>query len=96
MATLEDLKRLEAEQPPPKERPEGLPLKNIHVAPLVFQWRLPNEEIAADERHVWDLVGAVENGDPPRALDAMLVTAIGTRFFVLDGHHRLDAYHTAR
>jgi hypothetical protein len=25
-----------------------------------------------------------------------VVTAIGDRFFVLDGHHRLDAYHRAR
>ena len=31
-----------------------------------------------------------------RALDPIVVAAIGKQYFVLDGHHRLDAYHTAQ
>jgi hypothetical protein len=93
--TLKDLKRLEAQQTRSTGQSDKLPLKDIHVAPLVFQWRLANDERAADEQLMKDLVRFIEGDEPPRALDAILVTAIGKRFFVLDGHHRLDAYHTA-
>jgi ParB/Sulfiredoxin domain len=94
--TLEDLKQLEAEGPPLIERPEALPLKDIHIAPLVFQWRPENEELAAEEQLMTDLVRFIEGDDPPRALDPLVVTAIGKQFFVIDGHHRLYAYRTAR
>ena len=43
-----------------------------------------------------DLVRYIEGDDRPRALDPIVVTAIGKQFFVIDGHHRLDAYHTAQ
>ena len=69
-------------------------LAEIHVATPVFQWRLEDEDLLADERHVWDLVSALELKDPPEPLDPILVTAIGQRFFVVDGHHRVDAYLT--
>jgi len=95
--TLEDLKRFEAEEARSTEQPDTLPLKDIHVAPFVFQWRLENDERAAEEQLMKDLVRFIEGDEPPRALDAIiLVTAIGKRVFVLDGHHRLDAYHTAK
>ena len=94
--TLEDLKRLEAEGPPPLERPETLSLKDIHVAPLVFQWRPADEELAFEKQLMSDLVRFIEGDDPPRALDAIVVAAIGKQFFVIDGHLRLDAYHTAQ
>jgi hypothetical protein len=92
---LADLKRLEAEGPAVTERPDALPLEDIQVAPLVFQWRPANEELAAEEQLMTDLVRHIEGDDPPRALDPIVVTAIGNAFFVIDGHHRLDAYHRA-
>jgi hypothetical protein len=94
--TLADLKKLEADGPPPVEQPDTLRLKDIHVAPLVFQWRPSNEELAAEDQLMNDLVRFIEGDDPPRPLDPILITTVGKRFFVLDGHHRLDAYHTAR
>jgi hypothetical protein len=95
LLTLGDLKRFEAEAPRAKQRPDGLLLKDIHVAPSVFQWRLADEDIAADELHVRELARVIQSKTPMKPLDAILVTAIGKRFFVVDGHHRLDAYHTA-
>lgn len=92
--TLTDLKGFEAEAPRAKQRPDGLLLKDIHVAPSVFQWRLADEDIAADELHVRELARVIQSKTPMKPLDAILVTAIGKRFFVVDGHHRLDAYHT--
>lgn len=93
--TLEQLKRLAKEEPRTKKRPTGLQLKDIHTAPIVFQWRLVNEEIVADEQHVRELARIIKSKKIPQPLDAILVTAIGSRFFVVDGHHRVDAYHTA-
>jgi hypothetical protein len=57
LVTLGDLKRFEAEAPQAKQRRDGLLLKDIHVAPSVFQWRLKDEDIAADEQHVREPVG---------------------------------------
>ena len=94
--TLEDLKRLETVGPALTERPEVLLLKDIHVAPLVFQWRPANDELAFEEQLMSDLVRHIEGDDPPRALDPIVVTAIGSKFFVIDGHHRLAAYHATR
>jgi hypothetical protein len=91
---LADLKRLETQAPRIKARPtDGLLLKDIHVAPSVFQWRLANEDIAADQEHVRELARVIQSKNPMRPLDP--VTAVGKRFFVVNGHHRLDAYHTA-
>ncbi|MGO9682019.1 MAG: ParB N-terminal domain-containing protein [Beijerinckiaceae bacterium] len=92
--TLEQLKEL-AKERGTKKRPIGLHLKEIHTAPTVFQWRLANEEIVADEQHVRELARIIRSKKTPQPLDAILVTPIGSRFFVVDGHHRLDAYHTA-
>jgi ParB-like nuclease domain len=89
------LKRLEAEGIPPKQEPNGLYLKDIHVAPRVFQWRLVNEDILASEQHVRELARVIQSKTPMKPLDPILVIGIGERFFVVEGHHRLDAYHTA-
>ena len=93
--TLEQLKALQDKQPPRTDQPDDLPLSELHVAPGVFQWRLENEDIGADERHVMDLVWVLENANASKPLDPIVVYPIAARFFVLDGHHRLDAYHTA-
>jgi hypothetical protein len=66
------------------------------VAPLVFQWRSNTEDIQADEKHVVDLARAIARTDRPEPLEPILVIAVGGRYFVIDGHHTLDAYHTAR
>ena len=94
--TLEELEQRAATEPRTNKRPQSLPLKEIHVAPLVFQWRLMNEEIVADEHHVLELARIITSKKPPKPLDPILVTPVGSRFFVIDGHHRLDAYHTAK
>lgn len=94
--TLADLKSIQALGVPNAKRTPTLPLDAIEVAPLVFQCRLANEDMRADREQVMDLVAAIVRTDNPRALDAILVTTIGGRYFVVDGHHRLDAYHTAK
>lgn len=67
-----------------------LPLSSIRVLPRVFQLRDLFEELDGD--HVEDLRKALETNDkdPLEALD--VVPAHG-KFFVVDGHHRLEAYH---
>lgn len=92
---LATLKRLEAEGIPAKQDPSGLYLKDIHVAPLVFQWRLANEDILATEQHIRELARVIQSKTPMKPLDPILVIGVGERFFVVEGHHRLDAYHTA-
>jgi ParB-like nuclease domain len=92
---LQDLKRLEREGIPAKQQPNGLYLKDIHVAPQVFQWRLANEDILASDQHVRELARVIQSKKPMKPLDPILVIGVGERFFVVEGHHRLDAYHTA-
>src|SRR5262245_47120804 len=62
------------------------------VADRVFQWRLPKKNWFEDERHTQELVRVISEHKKP--LDPILVTAIGKKFYVVDGHHRVDAYST--
>ena len=81
-----------------KQRPPYLPLKSIHVAPNVFQRRLKSENLLEDKQFVWELVSAIElvgADEQSQPFAPILVTAVGNKYFVVDGHHRLDAYHTA-
>lgn len=94
--TLADLTRMQEAGAQNSKRPTSLPLSAIEVAPIVFQWRLNTEDIQADEKHVTDLARAIARTDNPEPLDPILVMAVGGKYFVIDGHHRLDAYHTAR
>lgn len=91
--TLADLKQMRAEGPPPREHPEGLRLKDLHVALRVFQCRHPG---LLDENLLMTDLASELAQKPPKALAPIVVTAVGTRFFVVDGHHRLWAYHVAR
>jgi hypothetical protein len=93
--SIEDLKRMAAEGIPAKQQPNGLYLKYIHVAPQVFQWRLANEDVLASEQHVRELARVIQSKTPMKPLDPILVIGVGERFFVVEGHHRLDAYLTA-
>lgn len=94
--TLADLTRMQVAGAQNSKRPTSLPLSAIEVAPIVFQWRLGTEDIQADEKHVADLARAIARTDNPEPLDPILVMPVGGRYFVVDGHHTLDAYHTAR
>ncbi|NDW03953.1 ParB/RepB/Spo0J family partition protein [Jiella pacifica] len=53
------------------------------------------EEGGVDERHLQDLVRALQSKPEERPfLDPILVTAIGSRFYCIDGHYRIAAYQT--
>jgi hypothetical protein len=93
--TLAELVHMQSTGVQNSERPKFLPLSAITVAPNVFQWRLGNEDMQADRKHVADLAGVIKRADKPTPLDPILVMAIGRGYFVVDGHHRFDAYHTA-
>src|SRR3974377_679680 len=84
--TLEGLNQLAAQETTPSERPGTLLLEDIHTAPGVFQRRRPGRY--EEERVGGDIVQAL-NTTPPRLPEPMLVIAVGSRFFVVDGHHRL-------
>jgi len=89
------LDRLEKIEPRREDTPSKLALSDIHVADKVFQWRLPDEDVLADTRFVQELVDALEVQEPPlQPFEPLLVVPIGQRFFLVDGHHRLDAYAT--
>lgn len=71
-----------------------LPRDQIFVAEKAFQWRTPRQNISERTRHVLDLAKVLVDGGGP--LDAILVYPIGARYYVVDGHHRLAAYDTAK
>jgi ParB-like chromosome segregation protein Spo0J len=81
----------------PKSTPEALKLKEIHVAPEVFQWKRTEWNVLASSEHTLDLARALQDveGDVS-PFPALLVYLIGERYYVLDGHHRLDAYHSVK
>src|SRR6516164_3917246 len=89
------LERLEKSEPRREDTPTQLALSDIHVANDVFQWRLPDEDVLSDTRFVEELVDALEVQEPPlQPFEPLLVVPIDKRFFLVDGHHRLDAYAT--
>ena len=77
-----------------EDRPLTLRFKDIHVADQVFQWRIREDNLAADIAHIRELARTIR--DKWKPLDPLLVTPIGQRFYVVDGHHRLEAYRLAR
>jgi hypothetical protein len=91
--TYDDLVKMAAKTKPPAAFPKALLLSEIHVARQVFQWRLKGRETFQKRQHILDMARALH--DAGRPLPPLLVYLIGKRFYVLDGHHRLDAYHTA-
>lgn len=96
--TYEDLARaLGASKPEPATASGAvrkLSRKDIVIAAGVFQWRIPQRDTVQRDSHVMTLAKAIAGNSKP--LDPILVLAIGPRFYVLDGHHRLAAYDTAR
>jgi hypothetical protein len=67
---------------------------SIVVAERVFQWRLPDTDVAEREAHILDMANWIADGGKP--LDAILVLSVGDKFYIMDGHHRLAAYDTAK
>ena len=96
--TLADIRGALAKAEEPQEntkvsRSRNLPRGSIVTAEKVFQWRLTKEDTGAREDHILELANnIVATGKP---LDAILVFDAGGKFYVVDGHHRLAAYHTA-
>lgn len=88
--TLDDLKAIEASEPRNGSRPQSLKLRDIHVADQAFQPRQTAYNIAASLDHVKDLAAVLRSQKKP--LDPIIVVPVGSRFFVVDGHHRLSAY----
>jgi hypothetical protein len=69
--------------------------KNIHLAEAVFQWRGDRRWDQWDrDNHIYTLSKAIQDREEP--LDRLLVMPVGELFYVIDGHHRLAAYDTAR
>jgi ParB/Sulfiredoxin domain len=91
-ATYEQLVKVEQKDGRTNKRPKALRVHELYVADRVFQWRLPKKNWFEDERHTQELVRVISEHKKP--LDPILVTAIGAKFYVVDGHHRVDAYHT--
>jgi ParB-like chromosome segregation protein Spo0J len=91
--TEADLLEIEKSQKRRSDRPSALTLKEINLADKVFQWRNLNENIAASTDHLRELVRILKATKKP--LDPIVVTPIGNRFFLLEGHHRLEAYRAA-
>jgi ParB/Sulfiredoxin domain len=92
--SVQALRSAEETEPRRTDRPSELALKAIHVAPDAFQWRDLNANQAADTAHMQELIRVLQETETE--LDPVLVTAVGRRFFLIDGHHRLDAYYTVK
>jgi hypothetical protein len=86
-----ELAELVKRTPPLSSPPNSLPLSDINVARQVFQWRSSSYGASQKQEHTLDLARALKDG---RRFPPLTVYLIDKRFYVLDGHHRLDAYHT--
>jgi hypothetical protein len=94
VATLQELEEAQRREQRREDRPKQLWLSDLHVAEDVFQWRSKRDDIVRQQAHVQELARVLAAHG--RALDALLVTAVGRRFFVIEGHHRLKAYHAVK
>jgi hypothetical protein len=81
----------EAAKSPRSDSPDRLPRDAIHEAPELFQPRFESVFYAPgrSEAHIDKLAGEARAGRP---LDPVTVVAFGERWYLVDGHHRLQAY----
>lgn len=86
--TFEDLKRIDSSETRRTDTPKTLFRSAINIANQAFQWR-PDAETSVD--HVRTLVAALGTGKP---LERVLVVPVGRAFYLVEGHHRMDAYAT--
>lgn len=79
--------------------PKRLPLRNVVLAPEVFQCRdrfNPKNGVTKEGgAHVAGMVGHLK-GSSTADLDPVTILRVGGRSILIDGHHRLAAYKTAR
>lgn len=91
--TFEDLLKIEQSEARNTSSPNRLSLDRIHIADQVFQVRRDyGDNPEFDRGHIIGLIDAIENTG---ALDPICVTAIGSNFYLIDGHHRYFAYKSA-
>ena len=88
--TEADLLSIEQKEQRRIDRPPTLPLRDIHLADQVFQWRNRQENIVRSIEHLNELSRVLKTTKKP--LDPVVVTAVGNKFYLLEGHHRLEAY----
>lgn len=86
---LAELKE-KAKQPSPVPLPDRLPWRSIKQLPELFQPRGPN---GTDEKPLQDLKRGLEVS---KELEPVLVAWIGPEAYLIDGHHRMQAYKLAR
>lgn len=87
-ALLAELK-IKALEPTPKVLPDRLPLASIKLLPELFQPR----DTRLDPRQVQKLERGIERDGE---LDAVEVIQIGAETYLIDGHHRMEAYANAK
>jgi hypothetical protein len=67
---------------------------SIRVATAVFQWRIPKRNMLPSDDHIFRMARSLQEQRTP--LPPIIVFPVGDAFYVMDGHHRLAAYDTAR
>lgn len=77
---------------PSHPHPTRLLISEIGRMASVFQPRIIEGQLGIDEAHLTELEYAIGKPDSPKLLDAITVWWGGDRFYVIDGHHRLNAY----
>jgi hypothetical protein len=91
--TLEELLEIEKSTPRTQERPSAIQVESLKLAEAVFQWRTFQSALASQVAHIKELTRALEASSKP--FDPLLVTVVGDDCYVIDGHHRLQAYKEA-
>jgi hypothetical protein len=76
---------------PPDPNPKSLKLEEIHLLPSVFQPRTISDNPLASERHITVLAAAICN-ETTHNLDPMTIWWSGRSWYIVDGHHRYNAY----
>jgi len=86
-ALLAELKAKAATEMAPEALPDHLPLSVITLLPELFQ---PREMV---DFHIHELARTAKSG---RFLDPVTLLQVGSTAYLIDGHHRIAAYHDAQ
>jgi hypothetical protein len=71
-----------------------LALKDIHLCSTLFQPRFQSLMLQGrSNAHVKELLRVLRG---EQALDPLLITSFGNRWYVVDGHHRFEAYRISK
>lgn len=84
---LEKLREKQTSSPLMSDLPDRLPLNRIRKCEALFQPR------QIEEKHISDLVRALKSN---KALEPVLVIQVGPSAYLIDGHHRIEAYRSAK